>query len=171
MKERSTAADTQRVISWLRPHPILLEVEVRDREHAIEIIAQALGRAHGLDAPIVQRALWRRELAGSTAVGDCLAIPHAQVNNIAQPLTLYMRTRHGIACKAGDGRPVFDFLAILVPANGHRDDHLRLLALVARLFTSPTFRMQLAAATNAASATEAFRTGVAAALGNKHPGD
>ncbi len=171
MKEHSMPADIQHVGGWLRPHPILLEVEVLDREHAIAVIAQALGEAHGLDAAIIQRALWRRELAGSTAVGDGLAIPHAQVNNIAQPLALYMRTQHAIACKAEDGKPVSDFLAILVPADGHRDEHLRLLALVARLLTSAPFRRQLANATNAESAAEAFRTGIAAVMGDEGPGD
>jgi PTS system nitrogen regulatory IIA component len=160
-EERSKVADIHRVAGWVQPEHVLLDVEVRDLEQAIATLSAEIARLHGLDAAVVQRALWRREQVGSTAVGEGLAIPHAQIGGIAQPLTLFMRTRRGIADKAPDGKPVCDWVAILVPADGQRDDHLQLLALVARLFSNAAFRRRLADAPDAGAAAEAFRGAIA----------
>ena len=80
---------------------------------------------------------------------------------IAQPTTLFMRTRRAIAFHAPDGKPVSQLLAIMVPEEGARDDHLQLLALVARLFSDRGFRAQLDGASDAAAASEVFRAGIA----------
>jgi PTS system nitrogen regulatory IIA component len=63
---------------------ILLEVDVRDRPHALEVAAAAIGRAHGLDPVPIFRALWRREQVGSTALAEGFAIPHARISSIAR---------------------------------------------------------------------------------------
>ena len=153
--------DIAQIAAWLQPQEILFDVDVRDRPHALEVAAAAICRARGLDPAPVVRALWRREQAGSTAMGDGFAIPHACIGGIAQPTTLFIRTRHAIAFHAPDGKPVSQLLAILVPEEGARDDHLQLLALVARLFSDRGFRAQLDKALDAGATADAFRTGIA----------
>ncbi len=71
-----------------------------------------------------------------------------------------MRARSPIPFKAPDGDPVSLMLAILVPPEGDRDDHLQLLALVAELFSKPRFRAQLDTGTDVAAIAEAFRAGI-----------
>ena len=73
-------------------------------------------------------------------MGGGFAIPHARVHAIEQPLTLFMRLKRAIAFGAPDGCPVSQLLVILVPTEGSRDDHLALLAAVARLFSDADFR-------------------------------
>lgn len=153
--------DITRIASWLQPQDILLEVDVRDRPHALEVAAEAIGRAHGLDPAPICRALWRREQIGSTALGEGFAIPHARISGIARPLTLFIRTKLAIAFDAPDGKPVSDVLVIMVPADGANDDHLQLLALVSRLFSDRGFRAQLHSAPDPTAAADAFRAGVA----------
>lgn len=153
--------DTHRIAAWLQPADILLDVDVRDRAHALEIGAAAICRAHALDPTPVWRALWRREQAGSTALGEGLAIPHARIDGIAAPTTMFMRTRRAVAFDAPDGHPVAQLLLILVPEDGAKDDHLELLALVARLFSARGFRRQLDHAPDATAAADAFRAGIA----------
>jgi PTS system nitrogen regulatory IIA component len=58
----------------------------------------------------------------------------------------YLRTRCAIAFGAPDGKPVVHFVVIVVPAGGDVDDHLELLARVARLFSDREFRERLAVA-------------------------
>jgi PTS system nitrogen regulatory IIA component len=152
--------DLTRVASWLQPEEILIDVPLRDSTHALEVMARAIGARHGLDPGPVFRALSRREQAGSTGLGGGFAIPHAKIAGIERPLTLLLRTRDAIAFKAPDGGPVSLMLAILVPLEGDRDDHLQLLALVAELFSKPRFRTQLDTGTDAAAIAEAFRAGV-----------
>lgn len=153
--------DMMRIATWLQPQDILFDVDVRDRSHALQVVAAAICRAHGLNPGPVFRALWRREQAGSTALGEGFAIPHARMGGIAQPTTLFMHTRNAIAFDAPDGKPVSQLLVLLVPEDGATDDHLQLLALVARLFSDRRFRTQLDRAPDAKAAANAFRTGIA----------
>jgi PTS system nitrogen regulatory IIA component len=149
------------IAAWLQPQEILLDVEVHNRFHALETIAAAIERKHGLEAAPIARALWRREQAGSTALGDGFAIPHAQIEGLGRPLTLFMRTTFRIDFNAPDGKPVSDLLAIMVPHDGARENHLRLLGMVARLFSNREFRRQLDSAPDAISAESLFRHGIA----------
>ncbi len=155
------ANDITRIAAWLQPQDILLDVDVRDRPQAFEVMAAAIGGAHGLDPAPIFRALWRREQAKSTALGGGFAIPHARIFGIARPLTLYMRTKLAIEFDAPDRKPVSHLLAIMVPADGAKDDHLQLLALVARLFSDGGFRTWLDSALDATAAAAAFRAGIA----------
>lgn len=154
-------SDRSGIAAWVQPQDILLNIDARDRDHVFELMAAAIGRTHGLEPAPIHRALSRREQAASTALGNGFAIPHARIGGLSVPLTLFMRTRTGIAFDAPDGRSVRDLLAIMVPVGGDKDDHLRLLALIAELFSDAKFRARLDAAPDATVAAEVFRSGVA----------
>jgi PTS system nitrogen regulatory IIA component len=152
--------DMPDIAAWLEPQEILLDVAVRDRFDAVDVLASAIARKHHLESAPIARALWRREQAGSTALGDGFAIPHARIEGISRPLTIFMRTSLRIEFNAPDGKPVADLLGILVPHEGPRDHHLQLLALVAQLFSNREFRRQLDGAPDVATARSLFRTGI-----------
>jgi PTS system nitrogen regulatory IIA component len=145
----------------LQPQDILLDADVRNRQNAVEVAAAAISRAHGLDPVPIFRALWRREQVGSTALGEGFAILHARIGGIARPITLFMRTKVAIEFDAPDGKPVSQLLVIMVPVDGAKEDHLELLALVARLFSDRGFRTQLDSVTDATAVADAFRAGIA----------
>jgi len=155
------ANDITRIATCLHPQNILLDVDVRDRQHALEVMAAAIGCSNGIDPAPIYRALCRREQAGSTALGEGFAIPHAGIGGIAQPTTLFMRTKTPIAFDAPDGKPVSNLLGIVAPLGGAKDDHLQLLALVARLFSDSGFRTQLDCAPDVTTAANVFRAGIA----------
>jgi PTS system nitrogen regulatory IIA component len=148
---------SQRVASWLEPDEIALDVEVRNRRHALEWAAQRIGHMHALDAAPIFRALWRRELVGSTALGHGVAIPHARIDGIERPLTLFVRPKYAIDFAAPDDKPVAAILAIMVPASGDTDAHLELLALVAQAFSEASFRSQVCNADEVFDVRRAFR--------------
>jgi PTS system nitrogen regulatory IIA component len=149
---------------WLQPEHILLDIEAADRAEALDAAAAIVGRTHAVDPVPIRHALERREQTGSTAMGGGFAIPHARVRAIEQPLTLFMRLKRAIAFGAPDGRPVSQLLVILVPTEGSRDDHLALLAAVARLFSDADFRSELDKSADVAAAAAAFRVGIARIL-------
>ena len=155
------ATDIRQIASWLQPRDILLDADVPDRQRALEAAAAVIGTAHGLDPAPVFRALWRREQAGSTGLGEGFAIPHARIDGIARPFTVFMRTRRALPFEAPDARPVSQLLVIVAPMDGDKEDHLELLALVAQLFADCRFRKQLDAAADAATAAAAFAAGIA----------
>jgi len=118
--------------------------------------AQMLGRCCRIEAEPIFRALHRREQAGSTAVGEGLAIPHARIPGIDAPLTLYLRTRTALHFGAPDGKPVSAFFIIVVPAGGAPETQLGLLREVAERFSQPAFRARLAAASTVAAVAAVF---------------
>ncbi len=74
----------------------MLDVELHDRRHALEWSAATIARVRGLGPAPIFRALWRRELVGSTALGYGVAIPHARIDGIERPLTLFVRPQWAI---------------------------------------------------------------------------
>ncbi len=148
--------DAQRIAAWTQPNEVLLDVDVRDRRHAIEMAASIIAQACGRACEPVMRALWRREQVGSTAIGESVAIPHARIPGIDRPVTLFLRSRWAIDFEAPDGKPVRDIMVILVPEGGDPDEHLHLLAAVSEMFSDRAFRARIEAATDAAEARAAF---------------
>ena len=150
------AAAPRPVDRSIDPCDVVLDVELRGRRQALEFAAAAFGRRHGLDPEPIIRALWRRELVGSTALGCGIAIPHARIDGITQPTTLYLRAKWPIDFAAPDGKPVRHLLAILVPTNGDTEAHLQLLATIAQMATERTFRDRLSSAEDARAIRRTF---------------
>jgi len=140
----------------VHPQEVVLDVEASDGAAVLNAAAAYVGRGHGLDPAPIARALRRREEAASTALGHAVAVPHARVAGIAQPLTLFLRTRHPVPFGAPDGREVSNFFVIIVPADGDAERHLELLANVASAFGERSFRTELAEAATAHQVDEAF---------------
>ena len=135
---------------------IVPDAEVIDRLQALELAAEEIGSLHGLDPKPILDALWRREMVGSTALGCGVAIPHARIDGIERPILRFMRLKWAIDFGAPDGKPVNQILVILVPSDGDTDEHLQLLAVVARLFSDAAFRARVAAARHSAEAASVF---------------
>lgn len=153
---QEVAGRMRRIAGWLCPREVVVDLDVPDKEGVLKAAAAIIGRLHQVDPAPVFRALSRREQVGSTAIGQGIAIPHARINGIERPLTLYIRPRHALPFAATDGKPVNSILVIIVPADGAADDHLELLALVAEMFSDSAFRRRLAAATTPSQARGAF---------------
>ena len=140
----------------LSPDEIVLNLDANNRQQAIERVANLLAAARNLDAALVFRALWRREQAGSTALGKGIAIPHARVAGITTPAVLFARTGKPIEFRAPDGNPVFMLYVMLVPADGQAEDHLRRLAMVAQTFSDSALRKSLASLSDPSAIQRAF---------------
>jgi len=154
--QRPAGRRTHAISRWLFPQVVLLDCDARDKREVLDLAASTLERFHGVDAAPVARALWRREGAVSTAIGDGVAVPHARIERIAEPVTLLIRTAKPIPYGAPDRKPVSQLFVILVPADGDPDEHLRLLADVAGLFSQPAFRERIASAADTRAALHAF---------------
>jgi nitrogen PTS system EIIA component len=155
--ERSQSSQSALAIPrWLDPRDVQLDVELGSRRHALEVAAETIARLHGIEREPVLRALWRRELVGSTALGCGVAIPHARIDGIPEPTVLYLRAKTAIEFAAPDGKPVCHVLAIAVPSNGDAEAHLELLAAIASMMTERALRERLAAAEDAETIRRAF---------------
>jgi len=154
-------ADDPFLARWLRPERILCDAAAASADELFALAATQVAQSHGLDAGPIRRALARREQAETTALGGGFAIPHARIASIAEPLTLLIRLRNGLDFKAPDDAPVALFFVILVPL-GDPHAHLRLLAIVAEMFSDRAFRRRLDDAADASAMDDALSAGVAA---------
>jgi PTS system nitrogen regulatory IIA component len=154
-------ARTQRVLQWLAPVAVALDVDASRAEDLVRAAARLVADETELDAERTWRALWRREQAASTALGLGVAVPHARIDDIEKPTLFYVRTRHAIEFGAPDKKPVVHFVVIIVPPAGDVDDHLELLARVSQVLSEQRSREQLALANNVSDVRRAFAEALA----------
>ena len=145
-----------RILDFLAGMDVILDLDVAARKQALEAIAMRMAAVNGLNSEAVFHALWRREQAASTAIGRGVALPHARVGSIDQPMLLLARTRQPIPFGAPDGQPVSILLTIVVPEQAN-DDHLQILALVTERLSSKVLRARLRMATSPAAVRRLFR--------------
>ncbi|MBV1775946.1 PTS sugar transporter subunit IIA [Burkholderiaceae bacterium DAT-1] len=124
---------------------VMLGVDVKDKRSLFEQAAERLSKQHGLAAGMILTRLLEREKLGSTGIGQGVAIPHARVDGLKEPLAMYMRPVAPIGFEAPDRQPVRDVVVLLAPEHANRD-HLRILAETAQLFSDRKFREKLDAA-------------------------
>ncbi|HVO89364.1 MAG TPA: PTS sugar transporter subunit IIA [Casimicrobiaceae bacterium] len=143
-------------IRSLCPDAVVLNADARDKNDVFDLAVTELQRVQHVDPARALRALWRREQAGSTAIGRGIAIPHARVTGLAAPVSVLIRTRSPIPFEAPDHRPVYLALVILVPEDGDPEAHLQLLAEVVTLLGDRAFRDRLTSASDVRSVLRAF---------------
>jgi nitrogen PTS system EIIA component len=135
---------------------IVVGLDVPDKVRALEEAALMVERRHHVGHATVFQALWRREQIGSTGLGHGLAVPHARIAEIREPIVLLMRTKHPIVYGAPDHEPVSVLFVILVPEHAV-EEHLQILAAVSRKFSDRNFRRRLEAAIEPAAIQRLFR--------------
>ena len=124
---------------------VVVGLDVPNKLRALEEVAVILERRHKVSHAPVLRALWRREQVGSTGLGHGIAVPHARITGISEPIVLFVRTKSAIEFHAPDRKPVSLLFVILVPEHAN-DEHLKILATVSEMFSNKTFRDRLEAA-------------------------
>lgn len=95
-----------------------------------------------LDTREVFQTLLRREQLGSTAIGHGVALPHGRLPGLDRALGAFVRLEQPADFDAMDGEPVQMVLALLVP-DEENQQHLQLLARLARMLDDADFRQRL----------------------------
>ena len=130
----------------LSPERIRCDVHSSSKKRLLEIISRELARnSDDLNQREVFESLCARERLGSTGLGNGVAIPHGRVKGSQDVQASFIRLKKPLPFDAIDGEPVDLLFAIAVPENCN-EDHLKLLAQVAELFSDPDLLMQLRAA-------------------------
>jgi len=87
-------------------------------------------------------ALVARERLGSTGIGEGIAIPHCRLPQCEQAFGVLLRLAEPIDFDAIDGKPVDLVFALLVPEEA-TEEHLQVLAMLARNFNEESYRSAL----------------------------
>ena len=87
-------------------------------------------------------SLIKREKLGSTAVGNGIAIPHANVASIDKPHVFVTTLVNGLDFNSTDDLPVDIVFLLIAPENGG-SEHLQALALISRLLRNKELTTKL----------------------------
>ena len=90
----------------------------------------------------VVKALIARERAGSTGIGQGIAIPHARSDKTKNVIIAFGNSAEGIDFNALDGELVYVFFLMLAPDES-MGLHLKVLARISRLLKDKFFRQAL----------------------------
>jgi PTS system nitrogen regulatory IIA component len=101
-------------------------------------------------------SLISRERLGSTGLGHGVAIPHGRLKESDTTLAAFIKLQEGIDFDASDSQPVDLLFALLVPEEA-TDEHLQLLAQLARMFSDAELVQQLRTAPDARSLLAAIQ--------------
>ena len=92
-------------------------------------------------------ALLEREKLGSTSLGHGVALPHARVDNLTEPVAVFVRLKTPIDYDSHDEKSVDLIFGLFVP-QGENTTHLHLLSQVASRLNEETTRAALRSATS-----------------------
>ena len=114
----------------------LRELKADSRREAIEELGEAVCAMAGLPADQVIPAVWAREEAMSTGIGNGLALPHARIEGLKEPLVAMGVSDAGIDFDAPDDRLAHVLFLILTPAEDP-GVQLTIVSELARVFRKP----------------------------------
>lgn len=129
---------------------IIADLDVSSKKRAFEQAGLLFENHNGIARAIVFDALFDREKHGSTGLGQGVAIPHGRIKGLKEAIGALFRLANPVPFDAPDGLPVGTLFILLVP-EAATERHLQLLSELAQMFSSKTFRDQLAAAPDAAA--------------------
>jgi nitrogen PTS system EIIA component len=108
-------------------------------------LAERAAEITGQDAATVFEAIDSREALGSTGLGNGIAIPHGKIPGIHGVTAVFARCARPVEFDAVDDVPV-DLIMMLLAPLGAGADHLKALALVARVLRTESVTDRLRAA-------------------------
>jgi nitrogen PTS system EIIA component len=121
----------------LTPERVVCTDEVSSKKRALEMLSEMLAANEPeLTGGEIFDSLLSRERLGSTGLGHGVAIPHGRVRGIHTAIAAMLKLEHGVDYDAPDREPVDLLFALLVPKES-TDEHLQILAALARMFADP----------------------------------
>lgn len=119
------------------------DVHSSSKKRLLETISIELARnSDHLSQREIFESLCARERLGSTGLGNGVAIPHGRVKGSQDIEATFIRLKKPIPFDAIDDKPVDLLFAMTVPESCN-EDHLKLLAQVAELFSDPDLLEEL----------------------------
>lgn len=123
----------------MRPNRISLANQAASKKRVLEEAAVLL--ATGLEELTTEQVFERlleRERLGSTGLAGGVALPHARMPGVTDARGAFLSLAKAVEFDATDGQPVDLIFALLVPESA-TEEHLQLLADLAKLFSEAAF--------------------------------
>jgi len=139
----------------LTPADVLLDLDVSSKTRAFEEVGRLIEQRHGVPQAKVVERLIARETLGSTGLGLGIALPHARIKTLQQPVAVFVRLKLPVPFDAPDAKPVSHMVILLVPEQA-TEQHLQILAEIAQMFDDRNFREQMRSCDDAGAVCRLF---------------
>ena len=120
----------------------LVNFDGTSKKHILEELSKLAEVKLGINSRELLENLTKREKLGSTAVGNGIAIPHANVPNIDRSYVFVSTLVNGLDFNSTDDLPV-DIIFLLIAPNNKGSEHLQALALISRLLRNKELTTKL----------------------------
>ena len=132
-----------KLLDYLELSHIALKLGGDDKEGVLSALVKVMADQGTIAKPErLLDALMEREELGSTGIGHGVAIPHGRSKELTQPVVVFGRTEAEVNFASIDGKAARIFFLLVAPENGE-NEHLHLLAKIARLMRDAVIREQL----------------------------
>lgn len=91
------------------------QLAASSRREVVHELTTAMCESTGLDLNLVETAVWSREEAMPTGIGNGIALPHARVPGLKEPMVAVGISETGIDFDAPDGKPANIIFLALTP--------------------------------------------------------
>jgi len=127
---------------------VRLSSQCLSKEEAIRELVDILQAAGRVDDPdAVEDAVWLREQTEPTGMGHGVAIPHCKSPAVSVNSIAVLRLDAPVAWSASEEDPVHFLILIAVAASAQGEEHLKIIAGLARRLVHEDFRRALMTAT------------------------
>ena len=135
----------------LTVNSFLVNLKATSKKDVLEKLIKLAKKNLKIDSQNLLENLTKREKLGSTAVGNGIAIPHANCLDINKPKVFVAILSNGLDFNANDDQPV-DIIFLLLAPNNNGSEHLQALALVSRILRNKELTTKLRGCKNTESA-------------------
>ena len=129
----------------------LMNFDGTSKKQVLEELSKLAESKLGINSRTLLENLTKREKLGSTAVGNGIAIPHANVTTIDRPFVFVSTLVNGLDFNSTDDLPV-DIIFLLIAPDNRGSEHLQALALISRLLRNKELTTKLRGCKSAESA-------------------
>ncbi|MBE9567449.1 MAG: PTS sugar transporter subunit IIA [Proteobacteria bacterium] len=144
----------------ISPNAVITHQEIKSKKRALEVLAEKLAAEARLpgntdpgenDTEVINpldifKLLTEREKLGSTGMGHGVALPHARTSLTDTAVGAFIKLDKGIDFDSPDQQPTDLIFALMVPEH-FTDEHLKILAYLASLFSDESFCQNIRNAT------------------------
>lgn len=136
-----------RLSDYIEPDLILLDLHTRGVEDTIAaFVALLAASGRAVDPDEVRKALLEREQSHTTSLGNGVALPHATVAGLTEPVIMVALAPDGVPFGRVEGAPPDRVFFVLLSPLKQAGTHIKLLARIVRLVRRPEFPDALLAA-------------------------
>ncbi|ACK51739.1 putative PTS IIA-like nitrogen-regulatory protein PtsN [Methylocella silvestris BL2] len=132
---------------------VLLIEKTADKHALLATLAHRLAERAGCDEPALLAAVLKREALGSTGIGDGVAIPHARLANVKNPVGVLAILSRPVDFQAIDDKPVDVAVLLALPETG-AGAALEALSCLSRRLRQSGLRADLRRAVSSGAAYE-----------------